>query len=140
MATLDDLVIGLGKKIDALTVAVNASGTPAILAAETSILGVVNQILAQVLPTPSPLIPSVTAISPNTGPAAGGTVVTITGVNLTGATGAQFGLVAGTAFSVTNDTTAVVTTPAQPAGVVDLVIVDAAGNSAISPADVFTYV
>jgi hypothetical protein len=56
------------------------------------------------------------SVSPRTGPAAGGTAVTVKGTAFTGATAVQFGGVAGTAFAVTNDTTIAVTTPAGTAG------------------------
>ena len=39
--------------------------------------------------------PTVTGISPTSGPTAGGTSVTITGTDLTGATSVKFGSVAG---------------------------------------------
>jgi IPT/TIG domain-containing protein len=71
---------------------------------------------------------TITAISPATGPAAGGTAVVITGVNFSGATGVTFGGTAGTSFSVVNDTTINVTTPAKTAGTYDVVIADDAGN------------
>ena len=41
-----------------------------------------------------------TAVSPNSGPTAGGTSVTITGTNLTGATAVNFGAVAATNVNV----------------------------------------
>ena len=40
--------------------------------------------------------PTVTSVSPNSGPAAGGTSVTITGTNFTGATAVTFGGTAAT--------------------------------------------
>jgi hypothetical protein len=111
-----------------------------VLTMLTNLQTTANSILADEEPSPAQL-PIVTAISPNAGPIAGGTVVTITGSNFTGSgsTGATFGGVAGTAYSVTNDTTAVVTSPANTAGVDDVVVVSPNGNSATSPADQFTY-
>ncbi|MBS4099545.1 MAG: IPT/TIG domain-containing protein [Sulfuricella sp.] len=50
--------------------------------------------------------------APAFGAAAGGTVVTITGIGFTGATAATFGGNAGTAFTPTSDTSITVTTPA----------------------------
>jgi len=70
----------------------------------------------------------VTQVSPATGPVAGATVVTITGIGLTGATGVLFGAAAGTAFSVVNDSTITVTDPAHAAGVVDVTVQHPAGN------------
>ena len=46
------------------------------------------------------IAPTVTAISPSSGPAAGGTTVTITGTGLSGATAVKFGTVAATSVSV----------------------------------------
>ena len=44
-------------------------------------------------------LPTVTAVSPNNGPAAGGTSVTVSGTNLTGATAVHFGSAVGTGIS-----------------------------------------
>ena len=66
--------------------------------------------------TVSALVPTVTSISPTSGSTAGGTVVTITGTNFTGATAVSFGGTAATSFSVTNDTTISATTAASAAG------------------------
>jgi uncharacterized repeat protein (TIGR03803 family) len=55
------------------------------------------------------VIPSVTSFSPQSGPV--GTVVTITGNNLKGATKVTFGGVKATSFSVTSDTTITATVP-----------------------------
>lgn len=77
-----------------------------------------------------------TSKTPSSGPAAGGTVVTITGTNLDGASGVTFGGTAGTAFSVVDRQTLRVTSPAKVAGVHPVVILDDAGNV---PAGDFTY-
>ncbi len=77
-------------------------------------------------------------ISPATGPAAGGTVVTISGSNLDGVTGVTFGGTAGTAFSVVDRNTVRVTTPAKAAGAYDVVLADDGGN--ITKTNGFTYV
>lgn len=57
--------------------------------------------------------PVVTNVSPNTGPYAGGTSVTITGTNFTGATAVSFGGIPAASFTVVNDTTITATTPAH---------------------------
>lgn len=80
---------------------------------------------------------SVSEVAPNTGGVAGGDVVTITGESLDGATGVNFGGVAGTAFEVTDDTELTVTTPAHAAGAVDVEVVDDGGN--VTVVGGFTY-
>jgi hypothetical protein len=84
--------------------------------------------------------PVVTAISPAQGPAVGGTQVTITGENFTGATEVDFGTVKLTGASVTvnSDTKITVTSPAGT-GLVDVTVVTAGGTSAKSSADHFGY-
>jgi hypothetical protein len=77
--------------------------------------------------------PIITDVSPTHGSAAGGTAVTITGVGLTGATGAMFGTTAGTVFAVVNDTTATVTSPAGTAGVVQITVQGPGGSSLALP-------
>lgn len=61
--------------------------------------------------------------------AAGGKVTLIIGQNFTGATGVTFGGTAGTAFSVIDDETVQVTTPAKAAGTYDLVVQHPDGNA-----------
>jgi hypothetical protein len=80
--------------------------------------------------------PTITSLSQATGPAVGGTAVTITGTGFTGATGVTFGGVAGTAFTVTDATHIAVTTPAG-AGAVNVVVNSPNGN--VSKANGFTY-
>jgi len=83
--------------------------------------------------------PVVTSIVPATGSTSGGTTVTITGMDLTGATAVKFGTVAGTI--VTNTATQITaTSPAGTAGPVDVTVVTSVGASATSSADQFTYV
>ena len=86
--------------------------------------------------------PIVAAISPDFGPAAGGTKVTITGDNLCQATGADFGSVAAT-FSVARTGKAgvcVVLATAPPGtGVVDVTVTSPGGTSATGPQDQYSY-
>ncbi len=83
-------------------------------------------------------VPAVTGVSPNIGPAVGGTMVTITGLGLTGATAVEFGANAATDVTVVNDTTITALSPAGE-GPVDVRVTTPGGISAISPADHFTY-
>ncbi len=84
--------------------------------------------------------PTVTTISPSSGKAAGGTVVTITGTNFNGASAVKFGATAATAFTVNGATSISATAPAGAAGVVDVTVTSVGGTSATSAADQFTYI
>ncbi len=82
--------------------------------------------------------PTVTGISPNKGPTLGGTDVTLTGTNFTGATGVTFGGNAATNVTVVNSTTITVTTPAAAsAGAVSVVVTTPGGSNAAN--SLFTY-
>ena len=94
---------------------------------------------AQVRPTTvTPVPPTVTSISPTSGPAAGGTPVTITGNNFTGATAVRFGGTPATLFTVDSGTSITATSPAG-IGTVDVTVTNADGTSATSSADQFSY-
>ena len=83
--------------------------------------------------------PTVTSISPTAGPVAGGTAVTITGTNLTGATSVAFRTTAATSFTVVSSTEVTAVSPARAAGTVDVTVTTPVGTSATSAADQFTY-
>jgi hypothetical protein len=83
--------------------------------------------------------PTVTGISPTQGSTGGGQVVAITGCGFTGATGVTFGGTAATGVVVNNDSSVTATSPAHAAGVADVVVTTAAGSSAATAADHFTY-
>ncbi len=55
--------------------------------------------------------PAVTSVTPAGGPASGGTVVTISGTGLTGATAVQFGGIEATSFKVESETSITAVTP-----------------------------
>ena len=80
-----------------------------------------------------------TDVAPSTGPAAGGTSVTITGTNLTGASAVHFGANAATGVVVNSATSVTATSPAGT-GTVDVTVTTPGGTSATSSADQFTYV
>ena len=86
--------------------------------------------------TTSTPAPAVTGVSPSTGPAAGGTGVTVTGSNLTGGSVA-FGGVAASGVSCTASS-CTATSPAG-SGTVNVTVTTAGGTSAASSADQFTY-
>lgn len=79
----------------------------------------------------------VTDCSPDTGTIHGGTSVTITGSNFTAATGATFGGVSATGFSVDDDSTITCDTPSHAAGAVDVVVQHPDGDGTLE--DGFTY-
>src|SRR6185369_15157611 len=83
--------------------------------------------------------PAVTSLSPTSGPAAGGTVVTITGTNFTGVTAVSFGGTAAAGFTFNSATSMTATSPAGAAGAVDVRVTTPGGTSATSAADQFTY-
>ena len=83
--------------------------------------------------------PTVSSVSPASGPTGGGTGVTITGTNLTGATGVKFGTASATSVVVVSSTSVTATSPAGAAGVVDVTVTTPGGTSAASPTDEFTY-
>src|SRR5258708_440075 len=82
--------------------------------------------------------PTVTNVNPNTGPTSGGTSVTITGTNFSGATAVSFGNNAAASFTVNSATQITATSPAG-VGTVDVTVTTAGGTSAISSGDRFTY-
>jgi hypothetical protein len=82
--------------------------------------------------------PTVIAVSPGFGPAAGGSVVTITGSNFAGATAVDFGKNAAPNFTVVSNTSIAALSP-PGTGVVDVVVTSPGGKSATSTSDLFTY-
>ena len=84
--------------------------------------------------------PRVTGISPTSGPAAGGTTVTIGGDGFTGATAVSFGSDPATSLTVNSDTSITAVSPLESGGTVDVTVTTAGGTSASSPEDQFTFV
>ncbi len=84
------------------------------------------------------VMPTVTGIFPPSGPAAGGTIVAITGTGFTGATAVNFGGTAATAFTVISSTTITATSPAGT-GTVDVTVTTPFATSLPGSADKFTY-
>jgi IPT/TIG domain len=89
--------------------------------------------------------PTVSGVSPTSGPAAGSNTVTITGqhfqaTSATGAaTGVSFGGVAATSFTIVDDSHITATVPAGSAGTVDVTVTGPFGTSPTSSADQYTY-
>jgi large repetitive protein len=82
--------------------------------------------------------PTLATASPNTGPTAGNTSVTLFGGNIATATTVTFGGVPATNLTPVNDDILVVTTPAQGAGPVDVVVSTAGGQATLVSG--YTYV
>ena len=82
-------------------------------------------------------LPTITLVNPNSGVLAGGTAITITGTNFTGATVVKIGANAATSMVVVSDTSITAVTPAGSAGA-QSVAVTTAGGIATAPA-AFTY-
>jgi hypothetical protein len=90
--------------------------------------------------TPStPSTPSVTGLTPNSGSISGGTSVTISGSNFTGASNVEFGTVAAMSYSVLSDSTITAAAPPGSVGTIDVTVTTAGGTSAKDTADEFTY-
>jgi len=116
-----------------------------LVAADTTALGRLtktrNQALANTVVQLG--LPIVNSISPDAGPTAGGTTVTVTGSRFTGATAANFGPARGTNVTVISDSQLTVTSPSQDVAgqsTVDVMVFNPAGASTVTPADQFTYV
>lgn len=80
---------------------------------------------------------TLTAISPDSGTASGGTGVTLTGTGLAGATSVSFDGVPATSVNVVNSTTVTAVTPAHATGTVDVEIDTPAGGATLVNA--YTY-
>jgi hypothetical protein len=83
--------------------------------------------------------PSVSNVNPPSGPASGGTAVTVTGTNLGGASSVAFGGVPATSFSVVSPTQINAISPPGDPAPVDVTVTTPAGASALGLADRFTY-
>ena len=84
-------------------------------------------------------VPVITEVSPNAGPISGGTTVTITGTDFTGATAVKFGSTDAATFTVNTGRIIAVTAPVSAAGTIDITVTAPGGTSAITAADKFTY-
>ena len=82
--------------------------------------------------------PTASSVSPTFGSTAGGTLVTITGTNLTGAIGITVGGAACTSVIVVSATSATCTTPSGTAGPAIVVVTTGGGSSAANL--LFTYI
>ena len=83
-------------------------------------------------------LPVITSIAPISGPAAGGTIVTLTGTGFTGALAVGFGSTDASALSVMSDTTMVAVSP-PGTGTINVTVVTPNGRSAVNAAVQFGY-
>ena len=85
--------------------------------------------------------PTVTGVSPSTGPTAGGTTVTVTGTHFTGATSVHFGTTPGTGLVVNSPTSITIVSPVDPAAAVDVTVTTSGGGTSAAnpPKDQFTF-
>ena len=130
------------------SVSANGLGTLVTVTSPAHVVGTVNITLSALGGT-SPIItadqftytgPTISAITPNSGPSGGGTSVKITGTSLSGATAVRFGTVAATSYTVTTaGTSMTAVAPAGAAGTVDISVVTPGGTSAPATTDQFTY-
>jgi len=75
---------------------------------------------------------TLTAVNMNSGPASGGTGITLTGTGLTGTTLVTFSGIEATSVNVVNSTTVTAVTPAHAAGIVDIAIDTPAGGATLA--------
>jgi hypothetical protein len=81
-----------------------------------------------VVATYTAAVPQVSSVSPSGGSILGGTPVTITGSNFTGATSVTFDGVSATSINVVNSTTITCVTPAHVQGLVNVVVTGPGGT------------
>ncbi len=85
--------------------------------------------------------PSISSISPSSGPTAGGTTVTITGSNFTNVTAVDFGIVGASSFTTNSSTSITAVSPAVASpSTVDITVTTPSGTSAIASNDQFAYI
>ena len=91
-------------------------------------------------PSQPALVPTVTSVSPTSGPTSGGGFVTIDGDNLDGAYEVDFGTVQAQEFTTVSNTELQVRVPAHDVGTVDITVkTQPLGPTANTPADLYTY-
>ena len=85
-------------------------------------------------------IPGVTALSPASGSALGGTAVTVTGVDLSEATSVRFGATVAEQITADSPTSLTVIAPPHAAGTVSVRVTTPAGSSPATAAATFAYI
>ena len=97
----------------------------------------VGRLLSVTQPYP---VPSISTVSPSTGPTGGGTAVTLIGTGLSSTTSVHFGSVAASSLIVVSNTEVVAISPAEVAGTVPVTVTSVGGTSSPSSTTQFTYV
>src|SRR5258706_14313247 len=82
--------------------------------------------------------PTISGISPNSGPTAGGTAVTISGSNFRSGTGVQFGSLSARGVQIASSAQIQAVTPAKCSGVVSITVKNSDGQTATAP-NAFTF-
>jgi hypothetical protein len=123
---------------DSQITAISPAGTGTVNVTVTTANGTSPVSAADQFTYTSPAAPTISSISPNSGPTVGGTTVIITDTGFTGATAVNFGSTAAS-FAIVSDTQIAATSPAGT-GTVNVTVTNANGTSAISTADQFTFV
>lgn len=83
--------------------------------------------------------PTITGLSPTSGPAIGGTTVTVTGTGLSDAGSVNFNATPAASITVVSDTQLSIVTPAHPEGGSVVTVTTWGGTSEPVPAAVFTF-
>ena len=116
------------------TTPAHAAGSASVVVTTAAGSNTANTLYTYLVPAPAP---TVSAVTPNSGPVAGGQSVTITGTGFTGATGVTIGGSAATGVTVVSDTQITATTPAHAAGSASVVVTTSAGSNV--PNTLYTY-
>ena len=121
-------------------VSVSSAVQPTTVQSPAGVSGAVAVLIVAGGSSGPPAAPTVTSLNPTSGSTVGGTSVTITGTNLSGATAVKFGTTAATNLSANTATSLTVTAPAGTTGPVDVTVTTSGGTSTTTPGDTFTYV
>jgi hypothetical protein len=123
-----------------LITATSPAGTPGTVAVTVTAPGGTSPSTTADLFTYVAAAPTVSGLSPASGPAAGGTVVVITGASFMGATTVSFGGIPASAFTVNSATSISATAPQGTAtSVVGVTVTGPGGTSTFTSNDNYTY-
>ena len=132
-----NVVVTNATQITATTPAHAAGGVNVVVANSDGQSGTLANGFTYTTPPPPPA-PTVTNISPTSGPTTGGTAVTITGTGFQSGASVTLGGAAATNVVVVSATQITATTPAHAAGAVNVVVANSDGQSG-ALANAFTY-